>query len=154
MKALEDQFLPEIDMEKLKALCKKERDPKARDRLLAYMARKKGDAIECIADNLSRGTGTVHGWLAKANDSLDSLYDIKRKGPARRLTEEQLAELKEDLIADPQENGFESSLWTGKMVARHVKNKYGISYVPRTVQKLMREMGFRHIKPRPQLNQK
>ena len=136
-------------MEKLKELYKKEKNPKARDRLLAYMARKKGDTIDRIAGNLSRGAGTIHDWLAKANNSLDSLYDIKRKGPARRLTEEQLAELKEDLIAGPQENGFESSLWTGKMVAKHVKNKYGVSYVPRTMQELMHEMGFRHIKPRP-----
>ena len=121
-----DQFLPEIGMEKLKELYKKEKNPKARDRLLAYMARKKGDTIDRIAGNLSMGAGTIHDWLAKANNSLDSFYDIKRKGPTRRLTEEQLAELKEDLIAGPQENGFESSLWTGKMVAKHVKNKYGV----------------------------
>ncbi len=57
-------------------------------------------------------------------DGLDRLYDIKRPGPARRLTAEQLAELKADLIAGPQKQGFESGMWTGKLVVRHVLNKY------------------------------
>ena len=143
-----DQFLPEISIEKLRELHKNEKNPKARDRLLAYMARKNGDTIDHIAKSLRRGTGTIHDWLAKANSSLDRLYDIKRQGPARRLTGEQLAELKEDLIAGPQANGFESSSWTGKMMARHVKNKYDISYVPRTMQELMLEMGLRPVRPK------
>ena len=106
---------------------------------------------ECVlARSLDRSTTTIYDWLARATDGLDRLYDIKRPGPARRLTAGQLAGLKEDLMAGPQKHGFESSdMWTGKLVVRYVLDKYGVQYVPRTMQELLHEMGFRHIKPRP-----
>ena len=56
----------------------------------------------------------TYDWPAGAKDELDRLYDIKSPGPARMLTAGQLAELKKDLIAGPQAQGFESNPWTGK----------------------------------------
>ena len=34
-------------------------------------------------------------------------------------------------------------------MVRYVLDKYGVQYVPRTMQELLHEMGFRHVKPRP-----
>ena len=144
-----DQFLPDVSIDKLRELHKTEKNTKARDRLLAYMARKDDSSVRAIARSLNRSTTTIYDWLVRAVDGLDRLYDIKRPGPARRLTAEQLAELKADLIAGPQKHGFESGMWTGKLVVRHVLNKYEVQYVPRTMQELLHEMGFRHVKPRP-----
>ena len=145
-----NDFLPDIDMDHLKKLYKKEKDPKAKERLLAFMARKRGDSLRTIGKNFCKSFSVIRVWLYRVIDGgLDNIYDIKRPGPARRLTEEQLAALKADLIAGPQKHGFESSMWTGKLVAEHVRRKYNVEFVPRTMQDLLREMGFRHIKPRP-----
>ena len=114
------------------------------------MARKRGEPLQKIGKSLCRPHTTICNWiLLCAAGGLDRLHDAKRQGPARRLAEGQLAELKEDLMAGPQEHDFESGMWTGKMVVRHVLNRYGVQYVLRAMQELRHEMGFRHIKPRP-----
>ena len=125
-----DQFLPDVSIDELRELHKKEKNTKAQGRLLAYIARKDGSSVRAIARSLNRSTTTIYDWLARAADGLDRLYDIKRPGPARRLTAEQLAELKADLIAEPQRHGFESGMWTGKLVIRHVLDKYAGVSVP------------------------
>ena len=144
-----DQFLPDVGIGELRTLHKKETNAKARDRLLAYMARKDGGSVQAIGRSLNRATTTVYDWLARAEGGLDRLYDIKRPGPARRLTAEQLAELKGDLIAGPQAQGLGPGLWTGEMAAGHVLSKYGVRYVPRTMQELLHDMGLGRARPGP-----
>ena len=143
-----EKFLPHTSMKELEKLYKKETDPKARDRLLAYMARKRREPLQKIGKSLRRPHSTIRNWILRATDGLDGLHDVRRPGPARRLSDGQLAELKEDLIAGPQAHGLGSHTWTGKMVAGHVRKKYGVSYVPRTMQELMHEMGLVHARPR------
>ena len=53
------------------------------------------------------------------------------------------------LLAGPRELGFETDMWAGKILVGHIRRKYGITFVPRTMQALMREMWFRHVKPGP-----
>ena len=48
-----------------------------------------------------------------------------------------------------RELGFETDMWTGKILAEHIRRKHGMTFVPRTMQTMMHEMGFRHVKPRP-----
>ena len=144
-----DQFLPDVSIDELKALHKAEKDTKARDRLLVYMARKRGDSIRKIADDFGSTYSTIRDWLVRAKDGLGRLHDTKRLGPSRRLSAEQLAEIREDLLAGPRELGFETDMWTGKILVEHIRRKYEITFVPRTMQTLMHEMGFRHVKPRP-----
>ncbi len=93
---------------------------------------------------MNRAPSIIYGWLAGAADGLDRLYDTKRPGVPRRLAARHLAELKEDLMAGLQKHGFESGMWTGKLVVEHVRRKYHVQYVPRTMQTLLREMGFKH----------
>lgn len=144
-----DKFLPDVSIDELKALHKAEKDPKARDRLLAYMARKKGHPVRKIADDFNSTYSTIRDWLVRANDGLDRLHDIKRPGPPRRLDAAQMAGILEDLLAGPRRLGFETDVWTGKILAEHIKRKHGISFVPRTMQTLIREVGFRHAKAGP-----
>ena len=35
------------------------------------------------------------------------------------------------------------------MIIKHVRRKYSIGYVPRTMQRLIHDMGFSYVKPRP-----
>ena len=144
-----DQFLPDTSIDELKALHRAEKDTKARDRLLVYMARKRGDAIRKIADDFGSTYSTIRDWLVRAKGGLDRLHDAKRSGPPRRLDAAQLAGIREDLLAGPRKLGFETDMWTGKILVEHVRRKHGMAFVPRTMQTLMREMGFRNVKPRP-----
>ena len=130
-------------------LHEKEANAKARDRLLAYMARKDGGSVQAIGRSLNRATTTACDRPAGAEGGPGRPCDIRRPGPARRLAAEQPAEPKGDPMAGPQAQGLGSGLWTGRMVARHVPSKYGVRYVPRTMQELLRDMGFGRARPRP-----
>ena len=117
--------------------------------LLAYMARKRGEPLQKIGKSLCRTHSTIRNWIPLcAAGGLDRLHDAKRPGPARRPTAGQLAELKEGLVAGPQEHGFESGTWTGKMMVGHVLNRYEVQCVPRAMQELLHGMGLGHARPR------
>ena len=145
-----ENFLPNVGIEKLKALRKKETNAKARDRLLIYIYRKEGKSIREIGKIFDQAYSTIRDWLVRADQAgLERLYDISPPGLSRKLSPEQIAEIRADRIAGPQKHGFESEMWTGRMMAEHVRRKYGIEHVPRTMQRLMHHVGFSYVKPRP-----
>ena len=146
-----ENFLPNVGIEKLKALRKKETNAKAGDRLLVYIYRKEGKSIREIGKIFDQAYSTIRDWLVRADQAgLERLYDISPPGLSRKLSPEQIAELRADLIAGPQKHGFESEMWTGRMMAEHVRRKYGIEHVPRTMQRLMHHVGFSCVKPKAQ----
>ena len=59
-----DQFLPNVGIDELRALHKKERNTRAREILLAYIARKNGSSVQAIAESMNRAPSTIYGWLA------------------------------------------------------------------------------------------
>jgi transposase len=64
------------------------------------------------------------------------------------MTPEQLAQLKKDLVQNPQTFGFLQSMWTTKMVIQHVQKRYRITYAARSMRKLLTKLGFSPKKPR------
>ena len=76
------------------------------------------------------------GWFAQIRPRLERLYDIPKPRLPRKLSPEQLANLREDLMVDLQKHRFESEMQTGKMILKHVRRKCNIEYVPHTMQHL------------------
>ena len=44
-------------------------------------------------------------------------------------------------MAEPRKLGFETDIWTGKILVEYSRRKCGITFVSRTMQTLMHEMG-------------
>jgi len=59
-------FLPGTTAESMRAKHRDEEDPKAAERLLAYIMRKKGMSIRQICAALNRPYSTVRDWLVRA----------------------------------------------------------------------------------------
>jgi len=57
--------------------------------------------------------------------------------------------LRGDLIAGPRSCGFESGMWTAKLLIPHIKKKYGVEYRTGGIHYLLHSMGFSSRKPRP-----
>ena len=75
------RFLAGISSERLRAIHKEEKDPKAADRLLAYAMRKEGMSIRQICGALNRSYSTVRDWLMRAMQmGPDGRYDILNAG--------------------------------------------------------------------------
>lgn len=144
------EFMKEVSMYQLKELYRKEKNAKAKLRLLAAMMRKDGKEFPEIAEHMQMAQSTLSDWLKRLHiDGLARLYDKKKPGAKCFLTYEQLKELRSDLISRPEKNGFNQALWTTKMVMEHVRRKFGIEYKARGMRDVLHKLGFSSKKPRP-----
>jgi len=141
--------LDNMSMNVLKKAYKREKDAKAKLRLLASMKRKKSMKIEDIAMELNQPVMTVTNWLKKiGKEGINGIYDKKQTGRPARLTKKNMEKLKGDLVKGPKACGFSSELWTMKMIREHVKRKFGVGFVSRRTSRIMNKIDFSYRKPR------
>jgi transposase len=138
-----NQFLPDISIETLKHLYKKERNAKAKLRLLACIQRKKGKTLDDIAYSLQKPKTTIHDWLKKIESKkLSGCYDIKQKGNNSKITFNQKQELKKILNESPQKQKIPFKLWTTTLVQYIIHKNFGISYTQSAIWKLITKLNF------------
>lgn len=142
-------FLPDISKEKLKQLYIKEKNAKAKLRLLASIQRKEGKTLEDIASFLQKPKTTIHDWLKRVEiENLDGCYDRKQKGNKSKLTPQQKEKLGKVLDESPQNQGIPFKLWTTKLVQYVIHTHYGISYNQSAIWKLTKKLNFSLKVPR------
>ena len=144
------KFLPGTRRSYLLQCHRREADPKARERLLAFLMRRDGMPIRQIAARLNRPYSTVRVWLLRASQmGIMGRYAERRTGAACRLSAGQLKQLRGELVAGPRECGFESGTWTCRIAAEHVRRRYGVEYRERGMWDLLDRLGFSCRRPGP-----
>ena len=145
-----ESFLSEYSIKELKTLYKKERGPKAKLRLLCATLRKKDYSISDISKHLEIPRMTISDWLRKLHKKgIDEIYDKKQSGRPNKLNKGQLKELEKIIDESPQIQELPFVLWTTKLVRDFIEEKYEISYKPRHVRNIAKNLGFSTQKPRP-----
>lgn len=144
-----EQFLQFISKKELKELYKKEKNAKAKLRLLAVLQRKDGETLDSISFSLEKSKSTIHDWLKRfENGCLDQLYDVKQSGKPARLTKKQLKKLEKILDDSPEEQGFPFVLWTTKLVQYLLLVKFKVGYNLRQIRNIVKKAGFALKVPR------
>jgi len=89
-----------------------------------------------------------------AQRGITGRHDELKPGRRRRPDEDQLVRLRGDMIAGPRSCGFESGMWTAKLLIPHIKKKYGVQYSMNGIYYLLHKIGFSSRKPRqaPQIS--
>lgn len=145
-----EPFLPECSAKDLKILYRKEKNSKAKTRLLCAMLRKKEYSISDIAKHTELPRMTVSDCLRRIHkNGLGGLYDKKQSGRPKRLANEQLNELERAVEKSPQEQDLPFTMWDTKIVRKFIGDKYNVSYELRQVRNIVRKLGFSPQKPRP-----
>lgn len=145
-----EEFLPKYTKQELIDLYRKEKDPKAKVRLLAAILRKEGRTLREISDRVKHPLTTVGDWLRRMHlEGISRRYSIKQPGRPRRLTNEQEIKLRSALSGSPQKEGFPFVIWTTKLVRVFIEQRYGVSYNIRQTRNLLYRIGFSCQKPRP-----
>ncbi|MGH2612239.1 MAG: helix-turn-helix domain-containing protein [Rhabdochlamydiaceae bacterium] len=143
------QFLQGTSLTSLSKLYKKENNGKAKLRLLACIKRKQGHTFPEISESMNIAPSTLSDWLTRIQkNGLDGRKDQKRDGRPCWLNPEQIAQLKAELMQNPQSFGFAQSMWSTKMVMEHIRKRYGYSYAARSMYDLLHKIGFTIKKPR------
>ncbi len=116
----------------------------------AYELKGQGYTQAQIARILDVSEGAVSQWFSRveaAEGDQEVLRHRKPPGPASKLTLEQLAEIPSLLLKGASAYGFTGDIWTGSRVAWLIKFKYGVSYHPKHVCRLLKLLGWTPQKP-------
>ncbi len=145
-----ESFLPNYSSKELTELYHKEEDSKAKVRLLAALLRKEGRTFSEISSFLKYPLTTVRDWLIRLqSEGISRKCNIKQPGRPKRLTDEQIENIKPILSKSPLEQGFPFIIWTTKLVMQLIQMLYNISYKPDQVRRILHRIGFSCQKPRP-----
>lgn len=144
-----EKFLPEFSKAELTKLYQKEKNAKAKLRLLATILRKEGKSLDFISESVQTPKTTVHDWLKRLeSEGLDGLIDNSRPGRPSWLSQEQKEELEKMLSGSPEEQGIPFKIWTTSLVQYIIHELFNVTYKPRNVQKLVKKLGFAIKVPR------
>jgi transposase len=113
-----------------------------------------GKSCQQVADIFGEDRRTVQRWVTRFElHGLEGLREGERSGRPAALDAKQWARLGRDLRRTPQAFGHVGHLWDGKMLAEHLRQRYGVALGVRQCQRIFGQMGFRLRKPRPQVAQ-
>ena len=121
------------------------RDQKETRRLQAARDLQDGAMPSDVARKYGVSRTAVYRWV-KALQAGHNLKRTKATGRPRKLTPDQLAEIKRLCISGPPTQGFG---WTGTRVAKMIQERYGVKYNPDHVLRILYRLGIR--KPKFQL---
>ncbi len=144
-----ENFLPDYSLEDLMNLYQKEKNAKAKLRLLSAILRKEGKSLDYISQSIQIPKTTVHDWLSRLEgNGLNGLVDIKQPGRPSWLSDEQKEELKKVLSRGPEEQDIPFKMWTTSLVQYLIYKMFNVEYKPRNVRKLVKKLGFTLKVPR------
>lgn len=92
----------------------------------------------------------IEYWVTDFNEKgFEGLREEKRSGRPSVIDGTILNNIDSDLRQNPASFGYTQSLWDGKMLSHHLKEKYSIKLGVRQCQRLFNKLDFRLSKPRP-----
>ena len=116
-------------------------------------------SIAAIYDGVDRGDAARIGgmdrqilcdWVHRFNDDgPDGLIDRWAGGPNPRLTMAQKEELSQIVKDGPDPDKDGVVRWRCLDLKDVIRNRFGVDYHERTVGKILAELGFSHVSPRP-----
>ena len=107
-----------------------------------------GESPTTVARILGVRTTSVHRWrrLARRPHGLDAR---PVPGPTPGLSDYHLQKLERLLLQGAKKHGWPNELWTADRVARLIRERFGVSYHPEHVRKILkRRLGWTSQKPK------
>jgi transposase len=129
------------------------REQKEQRRLAAAQELLEGEKSQAqIAEDHGVTPSAVSKWKSTLEDEgiegLKSTNDEGNQGPDSELDDQDREQLVELLEEGAQAHGWETDLWTSKRVAALIEDEFDINYTPRHCSRILRELGYRPVKPR------
>jgi transposase len=115
----------------------------------AWALKEAGWSQRTIAEALGVTEGAVSQWVKRAREGggAEALAARPSPGPAPKLTDAQRAEVPGLLRNGAEQFGFIGAIWTTRRAAEVIRRRFGVSYHPDHVRKLLRGLGWSVQKP-------
>jgi len=115
----------------------------------AVQLREENWTLPAIAEALGVTPGAVSQWLTAAQEQGPQALMSQRSRSGRRpkLTAEQTTRLLELLGQGAEASGHVGEQWDGKRVADLIRREFEVSYLPTSIPRLLRRLGWSPQKP-------
>ena len=141
---------PDWDAKRVRAAAREAKDADQARRLLALAAAYEGQDRTTAAKIGAMDPQRLRDWVRRFNaQGPEGLIDRKPAGAARRLSAKQEAELTALIEAGPEFERDGVVRWRCVDLQQLIRTRWNIAYHERTIGKLLRRLGFRHISARP-----
>jgi transposase len=135
------------------------REQKEQRRLAAAQDLLEGEMSQVeIAEKHGVTPSAVSKWKSTLEEDgiegLKSTNEDGNQGPDSALDEQAREQLVELLEEGAQAHGWETDLWTSKRVAALIEQEFGIEFTRRHCSRILRELGYRPVKPRAEAAEK
>jgi transposase len=121
----------------------------ARRRRGAVIRLRKGERVIDVAASLGVSTTAVQNWKRAAAEGggLRALRAKPQHVLTCRLSADQKRELRKILVRGAAAAGYATDLWTCDRVAEVVEQRFGVSYHPGHISRILHDIGFSCQKP-------
>lgn len=134
----------------LRGLATRSRDVAQSRRLLALAMVLDGGSRLDAARQAGMDRQTLRDWVHRYNDlGVDGLFSRQPPGPAPKLTEAQMAELRELVVQGPDPDKHGIVRWRCLDLREEVSRRFCVTVDERTVGKWLRALGLTRLQPRP-----
>jgi transposase len=117
-------------------------------RFRAWELHQKGWKQQDIAEALGVTQGAVSQWLKRVKEGgVAGLRHRPSPGATPRLSPEQQGQLLELLAQGAEAFGFPGDVWTQPRVAALIRDRFGVSYHPSQVGRILKACGWSRQKP-------
>jgi transposase len=141
---------PDWDAKRVRVAAREAENADQARRLLAIAAAYEGQDRSAAAKIGAMDPQRLRDWVRRFNEAgPEGLIDRKPAGAARRLSAEQEAELAALIEAGPDIERDGVVRWRCIDLQQLILSRWNIAYHERTIGKLLRRLGFRHISARP-----
>jgi transposase len=91
----------------------------------------------------------IRNWVARFDaEGIEGLRIKKGRGRRSFISPEQMEQVKSDLSRPPEFFGYNSGVWTGPLLQKHLEKSYQIFYKISTIYDLLYRLGFSFLRPR------
>ncbi len=143
-----EAFLPNVSLRELKQKMSAETNAKTKLRWLIAIHRKQNKTLDAIAEACAAPKSTVQHVLYRFEEKgKNAAHAVKQEGRPPQLSKKQREKLLRLLEAGNPRTP--SRLWTSKEVLALIRKKFGVSYTPQHVWRLLIACGFSLQIPRP-----
>ncbi len=111
-----------------------------------------GQHISDIAEALGEHTRTIERWRKRFNEQgVAGLLDNTSPGRPSRLSDKNMARLKQDIQSSPRAFGLDADQWRGKQLCAHLADHYQVELSLRQCQRLLKKLNS-DTQPHPKEN--
>src|SRR5215210_3823748 len=125
-------------------------EAKAYQRIQAVLLIAQGYSVDEIARIVGSHRRSIYYWVQRylEHHRIADLQDALRTGRPRAADRITKARILRELSRDPLKLGYNTTVWTVALLARHLSRLYECPITARTLRRRMKELGLRWKRPR------